>query len=88
MELFIDIKDKVHNSSGIEKPQNYYWGKDVTTNGMYYLIRLIDEDEIHEEIREFLYANDNLPNISLDEIPLDTFTTEQLERRDFFMSMF
>jgi len=88
MELFIDIKDCIHDAIGIKKPQNYYWGKDTTTNGIYYPIREIKEDEIHEEIREFLYENNNLPNVSLDEIPLDVFTTEQLERRDFFMSMF
>jgi len=88
MELFIDIKDCIHDASGIERPQNYYWGKDTTTNGIYYPIREIEEDEIHKEIRGFLYENDNLPNISLDEISLDVFTSEQLERRDFFMSMF
>jgi hypothetical protein len=87
MELFIDIKGKVHDASGIEKPQNYYWQK-LREQGQYYPMREIEEDEIHEEIREFLYENDNLPNISLDEIPLETFTAKQLERRDFFMSMF
>jgi len=87
MYLFIDTKDKVHDASGIERPQNYYWQK-FRVQGQYYPIRLIDEDEIHEEIIEFLYENDNLPDVSLDEIGLDVFTTEQLERRDFFMSMF
>ena len=87
MKLFIDIKDCIHDGSGIERPQNYYWQK-FRESGQYYPMRKIEEDEIHEEIREFLYENENIPNISLDEIPLDAFTTEQLERRDFFISMF
>jgi len=87
MELFIDIKNYVHDASGIERPQNYYWQK-FREQGQYYPVREIEQDEIHEEIREFLYKNENLPNISLDEIPLSVFTDEQLERRDFFMSMF
>jgi hypothetical protein len=85
LQLFIDIKNCVYDDSSVEYPQNYYW---VNVNGIYYPLREIDEDEIHDEIREFLYENDNLPNISLDEIWIDTFTDEQLERRDFFMSMF
>ena len=85
MELFIDIKGKLHDASGIEKPQNYYWQK---SRGVYYPMRKLEEDEIHEEIREFLYEHENIPEISLDEIPLDVFTPEQEERRDFFMSMF
>lgn len=85
MELFIDIKNKIHDASGIDRPQNYYWHK---INNQYYPLREIEEDEIHEEIREFLYEHENIPEISLDEIPLDVFTEEQMERRDFFMSMF
>lgn len=88
MELFIDVKDMVHDASGIENPQNYYWGCTTYSVKVYYPIRELTVDEIHEEIRDFVDDCDNLPTQSLDEIDLDLFTKKQRERRDFFLSMF
>jgi hypothetical protein len=86
MKLFIDINSSAHDSSGVGNPKKYYWEK---SNGVYYPIREIEESELHEEVLEFLYENENLPNdSSLDEIPLDDFTLKQEEKRDFFMSLF
>lgn len=50
MKLFKEIKGKVHDSSGIENPQDYYWDNDATTSGVYYPIKPIENDEIIEEI--------------------------------------
>jgi len=86
MKLFIDVKNKVHDASGVENPQNFYWGKSIPTSDVYYPIREVEEDEVHEEIRDFMSIS-NLPTISLDEVELECFTKEQREKRDFFMSI-
>jgi hypothetical protein len=85
MKLYIDIKNEVRDESGIEHPQKYLWGK-VYESGPNYPIRELSEDDIHEEIRNFIDKN-NLPQISLDEIPTHGLNSQQLEYIDFFNNL-
>lgn len=85
MKLFFEIKNQPHDASGVIRPQTYYWEK---TNGIYFPVRQMTEDEMHELVREFINDNDNLPQKSLDEIKLKDFTPSQLKYREFLLSLF
>ena len=84
LRLFIDVKNKVHDASGIENPNQFYWTK---VSDIYFPIKEISEEELHEEIRDFIDEN-NLPQISLDEIDLNKFNEKQMEYRNFLMDLF
>jgi len=45
------------------------------------------EDYLHNEINDWINEN-NLPMMSLDEIPIELFNEEQLKKRDYYLNKF
>lgn len=86
MYTFINIMNKVHDASGLDSPQLYYWERG-SNNSCYYPTRKITSDELHEEIRTWMEDN-NLPECSLDELTLEDLTPTQRIYRNFFLNIF
>lgn len=82
--LFFDIKNGVHDASGIEVPSKWWWKK---SGNVYYPNCIISEEEYHNEVYNFIVDN-GLPENSLDEIDLDYFIGGLLDKRNFFMDLF
>jgi hypothetical protein len=82
--LFFDIKNEVHDASGIEIPSKWWWKK---LDNVYYPNCIVSEEEYHNEVYDFIVDN-NLPENSLDEIDLDYFIGDLLDKRNFFMDLF
>jgi hypothetical protein len=97
MELFHNIKNKVHDASGVEFPNNWYWDVDNLRidSSIYYPVRVLTEDELHEETRDFI-EEEGLPAYSLDELMVETdeggedslMSLEQLHTGQIYMDMF
>lgn len=82
--LFFDIKNEIHDASGIETPSKWWWKK---VGNVYYPNCLVSEEEYHNEVYNFI-DNNRLPEGSLDEIDLDCFSGDLLDKRNFFMDLF
>jgi hypothetical protein len=65
MKTFNEIKNEVHDSSGVEDPHMYWW---TNLFGVWLPHHKIEELEFHEFVKEFLDFF-KLPQMSLDEIP-------------------
>ena len=96
MELFYNIKNKSHDASGVEYPNNWYWDVDnlKIDSTIYYPVQKLTEDELHEETREWV-AEQGLPAMSLDELMVETdangddvMSPEQLAIGQVLMDMF
>lgn len=51
MKLFIEISSQVHDASGIEDPQMYWWANQA---GVWYPNNPIEEDTFQEYTKDFL----------------------------------
>lgn len=97
MELFQNIKNKTHDASGVEFPNNWWWDVDnlKIDSTIYYPVQKLREDELHTETSDWV-AEQGLPAWSLDELMVQSgengedylMTPEQLERGQIFMDMF
>ena len=84
-KLFIDISNNVHDASGIDNPNLYYW---CLINGVYYPEKKLTETDYHEEVINFI-DKFNLPEYSLFEIPIELFNTRELIKyRKFFLNIY
>ncbi len=85
--LFYKSQKLQHDTSGISDPDLFWW--EMGNNGILYPTDHINEDDFHEQCREWMEEQPNLTqNTSLDEISLNLFTTQQMEIRDWFMRVF
>ena len=82
--LFFDVKNEIHDASGIGTPSKWWWKK---VGNVYYPDCLISEEEYHTEVYDFIVDN-GLPEDSLDEINLTCFREDLLDKRNFFMDLF
>lgn len=65
LKLFIEISNQVHDASGIEDPQMYWWANQF---GVWYPQYPIEEDDYHGYVVDFLTETGLFP-YSLDEVP-------------------
>lgn len=86
LKLFLDISNQVHDASGIEDPQMYWWANQF---GVWYPQYLIEEDQFNEYARNFLDELDL--QCSLDEIPRkekDFLLPSDLVKLEYLLEIF
>ena len=84
LRLFIDVKNKIHDASGVEDPDVWYWGRTSLTM-IYYPVQKLTEADVSVKVKSWM---DEMGIVSIDEVYAKELTYEESIKRDWLLDLF